>query len=198
MLIFDIEIYRAIPSRGVAIESDIEYCEGWEDHAGMDIAVLGCYDYTTDRYRIFCKDNLPEFFALVEEAECVVGFNNNRFDNRILEAKGCTIPPEKSYDILEEIWNSLGRRMQGYSLTDMCRANFNAAKVASGAVAPIRWQRGDIGTVIDYCLHDIYLTKRLLGQIIRCSSLVDPNNPSQTIRMRKPGAFFQRIGASNA
>lgn len=195
MLIYDIEIRNAVPPSYGPRDANVQYCEGWHDHEGMGIAVLGCYDYKTDRYRIFCEDNLAEFIALAQSHECIVGFNNHRFDDRILAARGYYIPPAKSYDILAEIWRALDlgpdydpRTHSGYSLDAMCYANFNLSKVRTGAVAPSLWQRGEIGTVIDYCLQDIYLTKRLLGQIIRCGALANPKDPMRTIYVRKPGS----------
>ncbi len=53
MLIYDIEIRNAIPDRNGATEPGVQYCEGWEDHRGMGIAVIGCYDYAADPYHPF-------------------------------------------------------------------------------------------------------------------------------------------------
>jgi hypothetical protein len=195
MLIYDIEISKAIPPRSGVCEDKVEYCEGWHDHRGMGIAVIGCYDYKTDRYRVFCEDNLTDFGFLAVTQECVVGFNNNRFDDRILEAHGILIPSARSYDILQEIWRALGlgpdfhpATHAGYSLDAMCRANFKTSKTGDGTTAPIQWQRGEIGTVIDYCLNDIHLTKRLLDRIIRTGALANPVNANNTIYLRKPSS----------
>lgn len=202
MLIYDIEILRAIPDRSGKREDGVVYCEGWSDFANMGVAIVGCYDYKTDRYRVFCEDNLLDFKLLVFSSECVVGFNNNRFDNRVLEAAGVQIPAEKSYDILEEIWRSLDLGTEfrpethgGYGLEALVRANFQTAKTGNGALAPIQWQRGLIGSVVDYCLHDVYLTRKLLDRIIRCGALANPKypqHPQQTIYLQKPHAHFNR------
>jgi hypothetical protein len=192
MLIYDIEIRNAIPDRGGQLAPDVQYCQGWEDYAGMGVAVVGCYDYKSERVRVFCQDNLPHLFSLLSDQECVVGFNNQRFDDRIIEALGYRIPREASYDIYQEVRHGLGlaphERRGGYTLDDLSRANFRASKSSGGAFAPVRWQRGEIGSVIDYCLHDLHLTKRLLDRIIRAGRLIDPNNPQRTIPIRKPGA----------
>jgi hypothetical protein len=42
--------------------------------------------------------------------------------------------------------------------------------------------------VIDYCLHDIHLTKRLLDRVIRTGALADPRDRARTLYVRKPGA----------
>lgn len=195
MLVYDLEIIKAILDRDAKPEEGIEYSEGWDDFKGMGLAVVCCYDYITDRYRVFCEDNLNDFKMLVASTECVVGFNNHHFDDRVLEAAGCHVPVEKSYDILQEVWRSLGlgpdyksETHKGYSLDALCMVNFGLTKNGSGAQAPLLWQRHKIGTVIDYCLNDAYLTKRLLDRIIHSGTLVDPKDPKRTIPVRKPGA----------
>lgn len=193
MLIYDLEIEKAIPDRGRR-EEGVEYCAGWEDHAGMGLAVAACYDYKTERTRVFCRDNLDAFFALLHTHECIVGFNNRRFDDRIVEALGYTIPPQLSYDILREVYRGLGvaesqRPPAGYGLEPLSRVNFNASKDGDGRLAPVLWQRGAVGTVIDYCLRDLHLTKKLLDRIIRAGRLIDPNSVGNLIAVRKPGSY---------
>lgn len=195
MLIYDIEILRAIPSRGVVLESDIDYCEGWNDHKGMGIAVLGVFDYVRDCYRIFCQDNLSDFTELVDRHDLVIGFNNLRFDNPILAAQGISLSSVTSYDLYVEIqrglgldFNDPGQRRAGYTLQAIAYANFRLSKSGDGENAPILWQRGNIGRVIDYCLYDIYLTKRLIDRVIRSGALIDPVN-NGSIPIRRPGSF---------
>lgn len=199
MLIYDIEIANAIPDSRNPRQPDITYCSGWSDYQGMGIAVIGCYDYATDRMRVFCQDNLIDFGTLAVTSDCVVGFNSHRFDNRILAANHITILPEKSYDILEEVWRGLGlgpdfrpETHGGYSLEALCRANFGKAKTGNGALAPIWWQRGGIGSVVDYCLQDITLTKKLLDRIIRAGFLTCPKTQSP-ISIRKPGSVLSNV-----
>lgn len=69
----------------------------------------------------------------------------------------------------------------------MAYANFRISKSGNGALAPVEWQRGNIGNVIDYCLHDVYLTKRLIDRVIRSGALADPHD-AKPISIRKPGA----------
>jgi hypothetical protein len=194
MLIYDIEIYRAIPQRGVVLESDVEYCDGWHDHKGMGIAVLGAFDYVRDCYRVFCKDNLSEFSALIAQHDVIIGFNNLRFDNQVLAANDIPIS-SASYDLFVEIqhgleldFNDPGQRRSGYSLQSVAYANFRLGKSGAGAEAPILWQRGSIGKVVDYCLYDIYLTKRLIDRVLRQGALIDPLNGG-SIPIRRPGSF---------
>lgn len=195
MLIYDIEIANAIPGSGRQREPGVSYCEGWQDYSGMGIAVVGCYDYAADRTRVFCNDNLEEFFALARKTETVVGFNNQRFDDRILAARGCLLEDGQSYDILGEVWRGLGlgpdyrtETHGGFSLQRLCQANFGTPKTGDGGQAPVLWQRHYFGSVIDYCLADVHLTKKLLDRIIRTGQLHNPNDMGARIRVRKPGS----------
>lgn len=201
MLIYDIEIENAIPSNKEPRIEGIKYCNGWHDHANMGISVIGAYDYETDRYHVFCKDNFSGFLELLATHTCIVGFNSRRFDNRVVLAQTEGIVNENlekyfkqaTYDILEEIWKSLGLDPDrfywgthgGYGLDVMCEVNFGTKKSGNGALAPVDWQQGRIGTVIDYCLNDVRLTKQLLDRIRLCNYLINPKTKGE-LKLRNP------------
>lgn len=194
MLIYDCEIVKTIPPRK---ESErligIEYAGGWRDFSNLGISVICAYDYQQDRYRVFCKDNFLEFQVLVDSAEVIISFNGLAFDNRLCQANQLSVPDEKSYDLLVEVWAAAGLAPEyqypshaGFGLDACVKANFlNEAKSGHGASAPVQWQRGEIGTVIDYCLQDVRLTKMLVDKVIREGYL---NNPKESgmLKMRKP------------
>ncbi len=192
MIIYDIETENAILGRNEFAKDGIKYCGGWTDFAGMGISVICAHDLSTERTRVYLKDNLGEFAALVERCDCVVGFNNHRFDDLLLKAHGIEIPAGKSYDILEEVWRGLGLGMTyryethgGLSLDSIVYANLRHRKTGSGATAPIDWQEGRLGKVIDYCLADVELTRRLLVKIINCGRLKNPKT-GEEFNIRKP------------
>lgn len=186
-IVYDIEIAKAIPDRRAPPEQGIAYCEGWHDHAGMGIGVLCAYDYEQDRVRVFCKDNAREFGALVASAKHVVGFNNTRFDNKVLKAAwGIDVPDASNYDIMQEVMNSIGTAsFAGLSLNAICSANGLAGKTGSGARAPIDWQQGNFGTVADYCIHDVLLTRQLLDRIRQTGQLMCPKTATM-LKIRPP------------
>jgi hypothetical protein len=189
MFIYDIEIKRGIaPANPVERVDGIEYCAGWEDYATMGVAVIGVFDYTTDSYRIFGEKELADFQQFADRHDRAIGFNNNRFDNNVLRANGVVIQPNKSYDILAEIFHALGSFQKGCRLENVVKANFpNAAgKSGNGADAPIDWQRGRHTKVIDYCLNDVRITKMVLDRILRFGYINNPINPSQILKLRRP------------
>lgn len=186
MLIYDIEIINAIPPKDPADRIDgIKYCAGWHDFEHMGIAVVGAYDYVEDAYRVFCGDNLTDFWGLAMDQDCLVGFNSISFDNKLLAVEGFDFDKLPCFDILREVWAGAGLAAEfdpashkGFGLDAMARANTGHCKSGSGADAPIQWQRGQIGVVIDYCLCDVWLTKQLMDRILIPAPLRSPRDNS--------------------
>ena len=166
-IVYDIEIIKAIPNKGEPLIEGIEYCKGWHDHAGMGVSVIGVYDFVEDRYRVFCKGNFVEFFGLTVNRKYLVSFNGVGFDNKVLNNQWTgfnekwQMPVDGQYDLLQEIWSAYGQRFKGSGLDAMCSANGLGGKTGHGSLAPVMWQRGQMGAVIDYCLQDVKLTKEL-------------------------------------
>lgn len=175
-IVYDIEIIRGIPGKGEDPIEGIEYCAGWHDHANMGISVIGVYDFVEDRYRTFCTDNLDEFFKLCAMRTHLISFNGIGFDNKVLDRHISNEPSElcmaglgSHYDLLREMWICCGynpdkfywRTHGGFGLDASCSANDLGGKTGNGALAPVHWQQGKIGSVIDYCLQDVKLTRDL-------------------------------------
>lgn len=197
ILVYDCEIAKAILGRGEAKLEGIEYCGGWRDFAGMGISCIGAYDYLDDRYRVFMKDNFNEFVDLATTRQTLVSFNGLAFDNPLIEAN---VPGLKfasgpgDFDILVEMWKAVGLTPSfnypshtGFGLDAAAAVNLGARKTGNGALAPVWWQRGEIGKVIDYCLQDIKLTKGLMDQILLIGGLRDPRNSRQFLEISVPG-----------
>jgi hypothetical protein len=187
MIIYDIEIIKAIPPKDSSQRLDgIIYNDGWGDHANMGVSVIGCYDYQEDRYRVFLEDNFNEFVALLSARPVAIGFNNLKFDNIVLKA--CDIVDvweEKTYDILQEIWAANGSRFSPSGLDAVCKANFGTSKTGDGALAPVDWQRGNYGKVIDYCMNDVRMTKQVMDLILRGACIVSPKD-GKLLNLRRP------------
>jgi RNase_H superfamily len=196
-IVYDLEIVKAVPDKNGQRLEGVEYCEGWHDHKNMGISVIGCYDYAADRYRTFLKDNFDEFVALARSRDLMVSFNGIGFDNKVLDACGLasavTRHAEQYYDILRELWiaDGLGPEFSypthiGYGLNEVATSNFNVKKTGHGAAAPVQWQRGEYGKVIDYCLEDVRLTKRCFDRIRHGGGLRSPKDASRFLEIRKP------------
>jgi hypothetical protein len=127
ILVYDCEIIKAVPIdyKNEAKIEDIEYCEGWHDHANMGISVIGTYNNWNKEQIAFVNyeamhmgypsmedlklKTIKHFQDLLNECDILVGFNSIRFDNLLIEANGFTIPTHiKQYDILQEMWQAAG------------------------------------------------------------------------------------------
>ena len=192
MLVYDLEIIKAIQGRNEPRYEQVEYCEGWGDHANMGISCLCAYDFDSGRYRVFTESNKTDFILLATQHDILVGFNNINFDNKVIAACwGYKINPDRCFDILRKIWKAAGHDENkfspathaGYGLNACAKANFDLNKTGYGGYAPIEWQQGKIGNVIDYCLEDVRLTFMLLRKIMLSGYINDPKYPGKALRI---------------
>jgi hypothetical protein len=191
IVVYDLEIAKSILGKNEFPKPNIEYCNGWSDHANMGITVLAAYDLETDQTHVYCEDNLPEFFKLLSEREYRAGFNNINFDDKVLLANGYEFPANNhSYDLMKELMRGAGTTsFAGFNLDACCITNFNICKSGNGALAPVLWQQGKIGEVINYCIRDVFLTTKLLNRILDAEHLYDPrSNEKVEIKIRLPWA----------
>lgn len=184
-LIYDIEIKKAILGRNEIALDGIEYCAGWHDHENMGISCICAYESWTGRYRVFMDDNKVELVNAVNNADVIVGFNNIAFDNNVIKKCWPFVSDIdlKSYDLLVEIWKAsgLGDKFEypshsGYGLDACCSVNFGINKTGNGAIAPIDYQKGEFGSLIDYCLNDVMMTKRLMELILNAGEIISPKD----------------------
>jgi hypothetical protein len=197
IVVYDIEIENAVPDQRSQIIPNIRYCNGWHDYQGMGVAVVTAYEYQFDRYRIFFKDNLKDFDALQRTSQVLVGFNSKRFDDLVLACNGVVIDTSKVYDILPELWEAAGlppvkhrddfdRKLHGgYNLDAVSYINTGFKKSGSGAMAPVLWQQGKRGEVVDYGLADCWLTKLVFDKVLENGELKDPKS-GRRLAMRPP------------
>ena len=172
-VVYDLETELPALRRGEIPEYGTTYAPRF-DPAEMGVSVLCAFDSLEETYHVYLEDNLHEFQELIWEADTMVGFNNIRFDNQALAAKGLHVPTEKCYDILQHIRDARDGSFAGHSLDAMCERNFNETKTDLGSAAPKNWQLGRRGSVINYCLRDVHLTKRLFDAILDGPGLISP------------------------
>lgn len=175
IVIYDLEIINAIPPSDKSLmEPGISYCAGWHDHENMGISCVCTYSFAYDRYRVFLKDNMETLREAMTSPHTIwCGFNNINFDNPVLAANGLVFHPNARHlDLLREIWIGLGLDPEvftadthgSYGLDAMAQANGLGRKTGHGATAPVDWQKGQYGKVIDYSLKDVHLTHALFQE----------------------------------
>ena len=192
MIVLDVEIKKAILGRNEEPIPDIEYCGGWRDFAGMGISCVCTYDTDTHLSRVFLEEDLLEF-GLYVAGKPTAGFNTKRFDIPLLEANEAG-PVELSnhYDMLEHIWLALGlnpnkfypKTHGGWGLDSVCGATLGIHKTGHGAMAPVWWQQGRRGKVIDYCLNDCWMEGQLLLHILRGKTVI--NKEGHVVHVEPP------------
>lgn len=172
MIIFDVEIKKGILGRNEVPIDGIQYCAGWRDFENMGVACVCTFDTETHLSRVFIDGALSEL-ALYLMGKTTGGFNTRRFDVPCLAAQGIVIAQENHYDALEQIWLKLGLDADrfgslhaGWGLDAVMQATFGLSKTGHGAMAPVWWQQGAYGRVIDYCLNDVWLEAKLCQYMI--------------------------------
>jgi DEAD/DEAH box helicase domain-containing protein len=182
ILIYDCEIIRAIPDQSQPPETGIEYAVGWTDFETLGISVIGCHaNWLIFPLQAFSpiRKNMRLFQPLVDEADVIIGFNSQSFDDNLCRANGIDIFTD--FDILREVRVASGQPREyvqgqtrrGYNLDALARANGMAGKTGEGRLAPIWWQRGEHQRVIEYCLSDVAITFQIL-RLIQEGRLLDP------------------------
>jgi hypothetical protein len=173
MIVFDVEIKKAILGRNETPIQGIEYCEGWRDFVNMGVACICTFDTDTYLARAFVDDNLGDFQSYIRGKE-TGGFNTKRFDIPLLEECGLAVDTTNHYDALEQIWLKCGLNPDkfvpathgGWGLDAVMNATFGLHKTGHGAAAPVWWQHGEYGRVIDYCLNDAWLEAKLIMHML--------------------------------
>ncbi len=132
---------------------------GSSNPADLDISVGCVYDSLTDAYTVVAVDELHKLWPIIEQAEALVGYNSNHFDIPLLNKYyPGDLTQIKSIDLLEDIRNSLGRRLR---LDDVAQATIGAKKSGHGLQAIKWWREGDIVSIKKYCKQDVKITKEL-------------------------------------
>lgn len=132
---------------------------GSSDPTALDIAVVTVYDSETEKYTTVTIDEIDELWPIIEKADALVGYNSNHFDIPLLNKYyPGDLTQIKSIDILEDIKNSLGRRIR---LDSVAQATIGAKKSADGLQAVRWWKEGKIKEIKKYCEQDVKVTKKI-------------------------------------
>ena len=60
-------------------------------------------------------------------------------------------------------------------------------KTGESAMAPVLWQDGKIGELINYCLDDVFATKKLVDSVLFQAGLWSPEDDGQWLTILPPG-----------
>ena len=146
-IVFDIETSNTF--------SDV----GSSNAADLDISVLCLHDSETNEYRHFLQEDFTELWGIIEGADMLIGYNSDHFDIPLLNKYyPGDLSQIKSLDLLKEIHKSLGRRIK---LDSVAQATLGEKKSGHGLEALRWWRNGERQRVIDYCIQDVKVTKKI-------------------------------------
>jgi DEAD/DEAH box helicase domain-containing protein len=132
---------------------------GSSDPTALDISVATLYDSETEKYTTVTVDEIDTLWPIIEKADALVGYNSNHFDIPLLNKYyPGDLTQIKSIDLLEDIKNSLGRRLR---LDSVAQATIGAKKSADGLQAVRWWREGKIEEIKKYCKQDVKVTKEI-------------------------------------
>ncbi len=173
----------------VETQKSAEEVGGWHRADLMRISVAVLYENQEKRFTAFTEDTIGEMVERLCKLELVVGFNNKRFDNKVLSAytdRDLTLLP--SFDILEAITEQLGYRL---SLDRLAEKTLRRKKEGDGLLALHWFKQGQIKRITEYCRKDVEITKDLFLFGLQQRYLLFQNKAGQEVRL--PVDFAQSI-----
>jgi len=147
-LIFDLETQRSAEEVG-----------GWKNIDRMGLALAVVYDTDQEVFRTYYETDVERLLLDLVMADCVVGFNIDRFDLRVLSAyTRWDLGRIRTLDLLARIHAKLGFRV---SLGHLCEVNLGEGKAGDGLQSLEWWKDGRIDLIEQYCRKDVELTRRI-------------------------------------
>ncbi|WP_245590200.1 DEAD/DEAH box helicase [Desulfobulbus elongatus] len=168
--VFDVETQKSAQEVG-----------GWHRADLMRISVAVLFEGATQRFTVFTEDDIEKLVERLQGLDLVVGFNNKRFDNKVLSAytrHDLGLLP--SFDLLEAITGQLGYRL---SLDRVAATTLGIRKEGDGLDA-LRWFRqGEMDKLAAYCRKDVEITRNLFLFGLRQRHLLFRNKAGQEVRL---------------
>ena len=100
---------------------------------------------------------------MIEAHDCIISFNGVHFDIPIIEGVyGDKIHIQRHIDFLQLIWEAHhGERETGYKLAELGPRTLGIEKSGESAKAPELAREGRWNELLDYCLGDVVITRKL-------------------------------------
>jgi len=176
--VFDIETRRSAQEVG-----------GWHRAERMGVSVAVLYDAGSDTFSSYREEDIGRLVDRLFSLDLVIGFNNKRFDNRVLgaytEKRLGDLP---TLDILEEIYTQLGYRL---SLERLAEHTLGVRKSGNGLLALQWFQEGRLDLIDRYCRKDVEITRDLFLYGLRRRYLLFRNKAGMVVRL--PVDFANRV-----
>jgi len=168
--VFDLETIRSADEVG-----------GWNKAERMGVSVAVLFDSTLGDCVTYLEHEVDRLVEHMQQLELVVGFNNKRFDNRVLAGyTSMDLNKIPTLDLLEEVHGYLGYRL---SLNSLAENTLGSEKSADGLQALQWYKEGRIDLIQKYCKKDVEITRDLFLFALTEGYLVFSNKARQKVRL---------------
>lgn len=184
-----------LPERYGVFDLETQYSAeevgGWHNIEAMKMSLAVLYDSQLDEYVTYLEDEVEALVEHICQLDMVVGFNNIRFDNRVLAGYG-QFKHERvpSLDLLQSIHRRLSYRL---SLNRIAEATLGTEKTADGLQALAWYKEGRIDLIQKYCKKDVEITRQVFLHALEEEHLLFVNKAQKKVRL--PLDLSQEIAA---
>ena len=154
---------------------------GSNNPADLDLSVLCLWDSEDDTYKSYTQEQLPDLWRLIEHTDMLVGYNSDHFDIPLLNKYyPGDLTQIKSLDLMKEVQQVIGRRLKLDNIAK-CTLGAKQAKSADGLAAVEWWRNGEYQKVIDYCIQDVKVTKKVMDYALQHGHLKYNDGPHKKV-----------------
>jgi DEAD/DEAH box helicase domain-containing protein len=157
--------FRLRPDEGRVVFFDVETQRsaaevgGWRNIRDMRLALAVVYDVRRNTSRTYFERDVDRLLLDLVMADCVIGYNSERFDLTVLSAYGdWDLGRIRSFDMLRDIRRRFGMRLK---LGDLAEANLAEGKSADGLQSLAWFREGRLDLVEAYCRRDVEVTAQI-------------------------------------
>ena len=154
---------------------------GWHRADRMRVSVAVLYESEGERFSCYTEQTLDDLIERLATLDLVVGFNNKRFDYKVLSAyTDRDLSRLPTLDILEMVATRLGYRL---SLDRLAETTLGVRKEGDGLQALHWFRQGEMDKLTDYCRQDVTITRDLFLFGLRQRHLLFRNKAGQAVRL---------------
>ncbi len=154
---------------------------GWHRAEKMRISVAVLYSSKFETFSVYTEDKIENLLEQLDQLDLVIGFNNKRFDNKVLSPyTSRNLSELPTLDILEEVSSQLGYRL---SLDRLAAHTLGVKKSANGLLALQWFKQGKIEKIAEYCTHDVRITRDLFLYGLNKKHLLFTNKAGKVVRL---------------
>lgn len=143
---------------------------GSSDPRDLAISVVCIYDSSRDVFESYMHNELTNLWPHMEGADMLIGFNSDHFDLPLLNKYyPGDLTHIKSFDIMKEVKDVLGRRVK---LESLAQGTLGSGKIAGGLDAITWWRNGEIEKIKKYCIEDVRITRDIYEYALKNKKLI--------------------------